>query len=139
MYFNRSTAATWDASISLPAGWHHVAATPDASARRSSLWVDGALLGTSTVFDSFSPNGRTLWLAREHVNTSEFSRGFLGGVHLANAILYTGSFTPTWPLVASASTQGLWDMTANTGTTLEDDSGSLNGTIHGATWGSSCR
>ena len=139
MYFNSGSADTWSGDTTLSAGWHHVAVTRSASSSTSTFWLDGAFLGSSTVFGGFGSNDQTLWFAREHVNTGEFSRGALGGVHLADAILYTDAFRPTWPLRASGSTQALWDMTTDTGSSLVDDSGTRTGVISGASWGGSCR
>jgi hypothetical protein len=138
MYFNTVEYPSYD--VDAASGWHHVALTHDAQNTVSTYWLDGIAVGDSTTFSSLGANTQSLWFGRERVNTGVYSELTLGGIQVADAVLYSAPFTPVWPLVSNANTVSLWTMEEGGGSTLSDSSSNAyDGTIHGsASWSTSC-
>jgi hypothetical protein len=98
--------------------WHHVALTHSATTGNTTLWLDGASVGSGL---RASPAATTLDLGLGAC--ADGSQGWVGDLddlRVSAAVLYTGAFLPGAPFVPLASTVALWGMEEASGTVVHD-------------------
>lgn len=119
--------------------WHHVALTfDDAGDRKTRVWVDGVLVGTSDAgTGAVVPDaGDILWICGTQYVGWLQGRG--GWVRISNVVRYTTTFVPQTRFIAptvDANTVRLFKVNEGTGTTITDYSANAqNATLFNGTW-----
>lgn len=77
-----------------PSTWNHYAITKSGS--NLSLFVNGILSGSITIFSNFYTGSGYLSIANDPAGTSTFFNGYISNIRLVNGnALYTATFTPS--------------------------------------------
>lgn len=115
--------------------WHYIVALYDGTTRK--VYLDGNLLGSDT------PNGHNAIVGNFRIgstNNGEYFHGLINEVSVWNIGLTQSQIQTIMNNGLIGNEEGLvgyWNFNEGSGSTLTDLSGNNNGTINGATWGSS--
>ena len=119
----------WDGS------WKHVAVTID-TGHVATLYIDGISQGTRTLSSDGCMSATTIGTIGRHNVYGNAILGDIASIRMSSALVYSGNFTPSYPLLSTSSTEALFGLQSDyNGTSLTDESGQgHHAIINDVTW-----
>ncbi len=135
LYWGSWTGWTAQAFGAITAGsWYHYAGTYDPASGTAAIWINGAMLSSTTASGTPTANADPLRIGIDWDLGCD-TWGVIDEVRISDTVRYTAPFTPETVFTPDADTMALWHFDEYTGTTATDSSGNGNdGVIHGAAW-----
>lgn len=129
-----SITSDWTNRI-IDTDWHQVAATYDGS--KMNLYVDGVLYKTANVTGNLNQSGSDVYIGNQ--SSLNFFKGIIDEVSVYNQALSAGEIADLYntsqnPGTGADQLMSEWKMDENSGTAVDDNIGSNNGTLVNATW-----
>jgi cysteine-rich repeat protein len=117
-------------TVDVPTGrWFHVAVTFDQATSRTTLWLDGANVGSAILRAPSATSTAPLQFGQDTGGSDYPWVGHIDDVRISTSVRYTSAFTPAAPLTRDGATLALWDFNETTGSAIDASGNGYNATL----------